>query len=70
MFCVQRTVPAYLAVCGGDHVDVVADQLEREAPVHEGEASLQRSQTETEMQTVAADQTRHPLTWRSRCRSF
>lgn len=33
---------AHLAVRGGDHVDVVADQLEREAPVHEGEASLQR----------------------------
>lgn len=49
---VQRTQPlpagfscmfcAHLAVRGGDHVDVVADQLEREAPVHEGEASLRR----------------------------
>lgn len=32
----------HLAVRSGDHVDVVADQLEREASVHEGETSLQR----------------------------
>lgn len=52
----------HLAVCGGDHVDVVADQLEGEAPVHEGEASLRtETQTETQTETVAADQTTHPL---------
>lgn len=42
----QKSTPrmswTHLAVCGGDHVDVVADQLESEAPVHEREASLQR----------------------------
>lgn len=55
---------AHLAVCGGDHVDVVADQLEREAPVHEGEASLQRPRNRqtTQTETAAANRTRQPPT--------
>lgn len=54
----------HLAVCGGDHVDVVADQLECEAPVHEGEASLRRPRhrQRRRLETVAADKTRHPPT--------
>lgn len=36
----------YLAVSGCDHVDVVTDQFEGEASIHQGEAALWRKRTE------------------------
>lgn len=54
VFTHQSRLPVflYLAVSGSDHVDVVANQLEREASVHESKATLQR-QTEISDPTSA-----------------
>ena len=54
IFTHQSCLPVflYLAVSGSDHVDVVANQLEREASVHESKATLHRdSETDHLTQT-------------------
>ena len=55
IFTYQSRLPVFLhlAVSGSDHVDVVANQLEREASVHESKATLQRDRQR--------HQTQHPL---------